>query len=510
MAGTDVFPAGLARRYRPLDVLGRGGMGVVFEAEDTRLRRRVAVKVLSSSGPGLSREMQRRFVAEAIALARISHPGVVVIHDSGVDTGSGTPFLVMELLEGEDLAVLGAGRPLPTPAACRIAVDMLEALEEAHRSGVLHRDVKPGNVRVRADGRVVLYDFGLALVTEEPRITTAAGHRLLGTAQYMAPERIRGLAPSGATDLYGVGACLHFMLTGSPPFGDVPVDLGVLVLRAADGLPSLRDARPPFPRALVEVLDALGAAEQQDRPAAAGQAADLLRPWARGGEEQIAELVGRHLARRTLGSPRPAPRDRPPEASGPVFLDAAAHVAWHAVDTTTGDPVLEPAPAPVRLPGPDREPLTRPVPVPEPRIPAEEDAAEEQDAEDDAAEDLPEADARPAPTSPDQAQEGPQQPTLSEVTRRLVHSRMTERTALSRQREAVGLILRGDIHAAAQLLDGVTPLCHESLGAGHPTTLACQYWQAVCMARLGEAAKALELFARVSAHHADGRDGTDD
>ncbi|MFI1283490.1 protein kinase [Streptomyces sp. NPDC020858] len=454
MAGNDVFPAGLARRYRPIDVLGRGGMGVVFEAEDTRLRRRVAVKVLSAVGASLPHEMQRRFVAEAIALARIRHRGVVGIHDSGFDTLSGTPYLVMEMLDGADLSVLGAGGALSVPAACWIAAETLDALDSAHKSGVLHRDVKPGNIRVSRTGHVILYDFGLAVVTEQPR-STRGDDRLIGTPQYMAPERIEGLTPVEATDLYGVGACMHFMLTGRPPFESDPEEFGDLVLRAARGIPSLGSRGVPhLPDGLIATVDALCARDFRDRPTDAGTAAALLRRWAAGGKEIVGQLITRHLLH---GAPEPAP---PPEA--PEY-------DWYEVDVTD---------APVR-PLPDARPWGSPPPAPdeEPRA-------------------LPQGH-RPGPV------------TLSEVTRKLVHSRMTVSTALSRQREAVGLVLRGELQEAARLLAGVTPFCEETLGPAHPTTLACQYWQAVCLARMGEAKKALELFARVSAHHGQGRDTPD-
>ncbi|MEV6583719.1 serine/threonine-protein kinase [Streptomyces sp. NPDC051582] len=451
MAGNDVFPAGLVHRYRPLDVLGRGGMGVVFEAEDTQLQRRVAVKLLSAFSTSLTQEMEQRFLREAIALARISHPGVVGIHDYGVDDASGAPYLVMEVLDGVDLPVLAAGRPLSAAAAVWIAVEMLGALEAAHRSGVLHRDVKPGNVRVSRDGHVVLYDFGLAVVAEEPRITET-GVRLMGTVQYMAPERIGGLAPSAATDLYGVGACLHYMLTGSPPFGGRAVDLGVLVLRAAEGLPPLRERGLSLPDGLAEAVDVLCAADYRNRPAGAAAAAALLSPWAAGGKEQVVRLITRRLDAPPLAGH--ATGHAPPAPEQPEY-------DWRQVDVTDAVPHV-----PNAITG----------------------------------------GAFPSPALPRARREA----VLSEVTRNLVRSRMTERTALSRQREAVVLVQRGEFRQAARLLADVLAFCHESLGADHPTTLACQFWQAVCQARLGEAALALELFARVSAHHAQERDGSDD
>ncbi|MEU2395112.1 serine/threonine-protein kinase [Streptomyces sp. NPDC007369] len=468
MAGNDVFPAGLALRYKPCRVLGRGGMGVVFEAEDTQLKRRVAVKVLSVFGTGLPEEMQRRFVHEAIALARISHSGVVGIHDSGVDADSGTPYLVMELLDGVDLSMLATGRPLPVPAACWIAVSVLDALEAVHRSGVLHRDVKPGNVRIRPDGRVVLYDFGVAAVADERRITATADG-LIGTAQYMAPERIRGLPSSGATDLYGVGACLHFMLTGSAPFGNAEgMDLGALVLRAAKGLPSLRETAPHLPEGLVGVVDALCATDYRARPAGAAVAASLLHVWAAGGETQLVRL-------------------------------STASAAPHAAADTVA---ARPGPPPVRVPAP--------APAPAPTV-----TVDDVPFWSGPSSEMPEYDWRTVDVAGGLAQSPaaepapPEESGLSEVTRRLVHSRMTRRSALARQREAVGLVLRGQFQEASRLLSEVIQFSHELMGPSHPTTLAAEYWKAVCLARLGEASSALELFARVDAHNAQERNASD-
>ncbi|WP_371614992.1 protein kinase [Streptomyces sp. NBC_00454] len=537
-AGNDVFPAKLAQRYQPLRVLGRGGMGVVFEAEDTTLRRRVAVKVLSASAKNLSREMQRRFVSEAIALARISHPGVVGIYDSGVDSGSGTPYLVMEMLDGADLFVLGAGVPFAVPAACWIAVEMLGALEAAHTSGVLHRDVKPGNVRVTPDGKVVLYDFGLALVAEERRIT-ATGSDIIGTAQYMAPERVRRLPSSGATDLYGVGVCLHFMLTGRPPFGEETVDVGALVLKAAEGVSRIREKGLGLPDELAAAVDALCAPDYRERPDSAASAAALLRPWAGGGGSQVLQRVTGYLARPV---PRAQRRRIPPthtaaEAERTSFRGALADMSRAAAPGPSPVPRgdehrVEPeyewwqgdegrrhsdeggghddgrgaergaAPAPFPYP-------QSPAPFPCPQSPGTPPGAPTV-ASTMASTVVPAPASSVAPTVEAVVAVVPEAPNplaLSEITRRLVHGRMTEHAAVQRQREAVGLVMRGKPQEASQLLAGVLQFCQETLGPGHPTILACQFWQAVCLARTGQSARALQLFARVREHQGQGRAG---
>lgn len=445
----DVFPRGLARRFEPVRPVGRGGMGTVFEAEDGLLRRRVAVKVLTAYG-SVSEAAARRFEGEARALARISHPNVVGVYDAGIDEG--TPYLVMEFLDGSDVsALVRTGGPLPVREACRIAADTLAGLGAAHRSGVLHRDVKPANIRLTASGRVVLYDFGLARLAGEVAITSAGD--LLGTPQYMAPERIRGQLPLAASDVYGVGACLHFMLTGEPPFGEAH-HVDVLLDRVTrDGLPSLHDGPMAWPAGLADAVDALSARDVEARIPTAGAAEALIRPWAGAGD--------------------PAP-DR-----------AGVEAEARPVDD--------------RAPGTDIRPLDSHAAGEEP-APLDEDASEE----------VPEydwglVDVRPAPVHPHRTGHV----TLSQSTRRLVRSRMTGQTALSRQREAVGLIQRGNLREALDLLAGLGPFCTQTLGPAHPTTLACQYWQAVCLARLGRAPQALELLARVSAHNGQGR-GTED
>ncbi|MFE2329125.1 serine/threonine-protein kinase [Streptomyces sp. NPDC059385] len=482
-----VFPRGLAQRFSPVRLLGQGGMGTVFEAEDTDLRRRVAVKVLSTYGT-VSERAAERFRAEARALARISHPNVVGVYERGIDEG--TPYLVMEFLDGSDVSdlVRDANRALPVGEACRIAADTLAGLGAAHREGVLHRDVKPANIRVTADGRVVLYDFGLARLTDEEAIT-ATGEDLMGTPRYMAPERITGWPPQPASDVYGVGACLYFMLTGTDPFGDAE-DVGVLLFRAVhEGMPSLRDAGPEFPPGLADAVHALSARDPATRTSRADAAEALIRPWA-DAEDVTPDHHPSGQAVRPWDNHASDREDRSwaDHASGreerPEEDTAVPEVPFP--DERASGP-FPPPPQAAPVPWPDDAETTA-VPLGE---------APEYDWQ--RVDVLPAH--RPAPESGGVA--------LSEVTRGLVRSRMTEQTALSRQREAVGLIQRGRLNEAMDRLGGLGAFCAETLGQGHPTTLACHYWQAVCLARQGKAAQALELFARVTAHHGHGR-GTED
>ena len=177
----------LADRYELVEVVGRGGMGEVWAARDLRLGRSVAVKLLSASTASEA-GVRERFEAEARSAARLSHPNVVQVFDSGEHDG--IPYLVMELLPGRTLADEVAQGPLDPEAVRRIGVEVLGALEASHQAGILHRDIKPGNVLLAADGRAKVGDFGIAKSTEGLNLTSTG--MIVGTAAYLAPERVAG------------------------------------------------------------------------------------------------------------------------------------------------------------------------------------------------------------------------------------------------------------------------------------------------------------------------------
>ncbi|MDX1387725.1 MAG: serine/threonine-protein kinase [Acidobacteriota bacterium] len=224
-------------RYEIESEIGRGAMGIVYLARDTRLDRRVALKTYALPS-GLTaeqeREFQERFEREARAAAALSHPGIVTVYDVDRDGERGTPYITMEYVEGESLDDLLARRESLDPdEACSIASQVADALHTAHTAGIVHRDVKPGNILIRAgDGRVKLADFGVARLRESELTRSGAA---VGSPGYMSPEQIRGEPVDGRADLFSLGVILYRMLSGRAPFeGD---DLPALVYSIAHQTP---------------------------------------------------------------------------------------------------------------------------------------------------------------------------------------------------------------------------------------------------------------------------------
>jgi hypothetical protein len=231
----------LGGRYRLESVLATGGMGRVWRAEDTRLRRPVAVKVLRKELTG-DPAFLTRFRAEAHHAARLAHPAIAAVHDYGetADPGGGDPlaYLVMELVPGEPLSGLleRTGR-LPLPVALRLVRHTAAGLAAAHEAGVVHRDVKPGNLLVTPDGDVKITDFGIALSAESVSLTRTG--QVLGTAHYLSPEQAQGQKATPASDVYALGVVAYECLAGRRPFeGDNSVRVAAM---------QIRDTPPPLP-----------------------------------------------------------------------------------------------------------------------------------------------------------------------------------------------------------------------------------------------------------------------
>jgi Tol biopolymer transport system component len=232
--------------YTVKGLLGQGGMGVVYLAHQERLKRPVALKMLHAAGPA-PEEDRARFRAEAEAAARLQHPHIVQVYETGEHQGR--PFLVMELIEGESLARRLSERPLAVRPGAELVEALARAVHYAHTRGVVHRDIKPANIFLQADGSPKLGDFGLARRLDVDASLTPTGH-VLGTPSYMAPEQARGTKGVGpAADVYGLGAVLYECLTGKPPFRGATAYETMLLVLQEDPVPPRR-LRPAVPRDL--------------------------------------------------------------------------------------------------------------------------------------------------------------------------------------------------------------------------------------------------------------------
>jgi serine/threonine protein kinase len=247
-------------RYRLERPLGHGGMASVFAARDTGLDRAVAVKLLAENLAG-DEELRKRFLREARLAARLSHPNVVSVFDAGEDDGR--PYIVMELVEGKTLAERGR---MPPEDARALAVQAARGLAHAHDAGLIHRDIKPGNLLVRVDGTLKIADFGIARAAEMTALTQAG--TVLGTAAYLAPEQALGEQVTPASDVYSLGAVLYELLTGRPPFEfDSLADLAEQ--QRAMAITPVRELAPQVPRGLEGLVMRCLARNPAYRPSAA-------------------------------------------------------------------------------------------------------------------------------------------------------------------------------------------------------------------------------------------------
>ena len=210
-----------ARPYEILSAIGAGGMGEVYRATDSRLRREVAIKVLPSDVCGDPQRL-RRFEQEARAASALNHPNVLVVHDiGGLDAA---PYVVTELLDGSTLREHLSGVPLPWSRAVAYAVEVARGLAAAHERAIVHRDIKPENLFITRDGRVKILDFGIATIAhaDTPSAMTTRQETepgvVLGTAGYMSPEQVRGDKVDSRSDIFALGVVLYEMLAGRPPF----------------------------------------------------------------------------------------------------------------------------------------------------------------------------------------------------------------------------------------------------------------------------------------------------
>jgi serine/threonine-protein kinase len=275
-------PQVLGERYEIGGVLGRGGMAEVHRGRDLRLGREVAVKVLRQD---LARDpsFQVRFRREAQAAASLNHPAIVAVYDTGEDRNAlgATPYIVMEYVEGETLRdVLRREGHLDPDRAMELAADICGALDFSHRNGIVHRDVKPGNVMITPQGTVKVMDFGIARAVSDSAATMTSTAAVIGTAQYLSPEQARGEGVDARSDVYSVGCLLYELVTGTPPFtGDSPVAVAYQHVREDPRLPSsINPAVPPELDAIL--LKAMSKNPANRYQSAADMRNDLLRALA--------------------------------------------------------------------------------------------------------------------------------------------------------------------------------------------------------------------------------------
>ena len=256
----------LAGRYRMLERIDAGGAGEVWLARDERLGRDVAVKILGTNADNAFRE---RFADEARRAASVSHPNVVTVFDEGRDGDDS--FMVMEYVRGKTLRdVVRERGPLPPHEAARIVAQVAAALDAAHEAGVIHCDVKPANVILTDQGTAKLADFGIARAARGPR-----EHELIGTARYIAPERVAGEPASEQSDVFSLGLVAYELLGGQPAYGDV--DTADLLRQRLEGPPpSLRSARVGVPDSVDAVVRRALARDPDDRYFSAGGFARAL------------------------------------------------------------------------------------------------------------------------------------------------------------------------------------------------------------------------------------------
>jgi beta-lactam-binding protein with PASTA domain/tRNA A-37 threonylcarbamoyl transferase component Bud32 len=257
----------LGGRYRLVELLGQGGMATIYRATDAQLGREVAVKVLHPEY-GRDPDFVARFKQEAQAAASLSHPNIVGVYDFGTDADG--PYIVMELVDGEDVATLLARNgPLPPRQAARLAAEVAHALAAAHARGIVHRDVKPGNILVSSDGRVKVTDFGIARAWADARLTLPGV--TLGSVHYFSPEQALGEQATPASDIYSLGIVLYELLTGKRPWeGDNAA--AVAMARISAPPPLVSDVRPSVP----PVLEAIDRKALSPDPAARYPSADAM------------------------------------------------------------------------------------------------------------------------------------------------------------------------------------------------------------------------------------------
>ncbi|GAB7005383.1 Stk1 family PASTA domain-containing Ser/Thr kinase [Nocardioides sp. AN3] len=318
---TNADPTVVGGRYELGELLGRGGMAEVRKGTDTRLGRVVAVKRLRTDLAS-DATFQARFRREAQSSASLNHPAIVAVYDTGeeiTEDGVAQPYIVMEYVAGRTLRdILREGRKILPERALEITSGVLSALDYSHRAGIIHRDIKPGNVMLTPSGDVKVMDFGIARAISDAQSTMTQTAAVVGTAQYLSPEQARGETVDSRSDVYSAGCLLYELLTGRPPFvGDSPVAVAYQHVREQAQPPSDHDTDLP-PEVDAIVMKSLAKRVEDRYQSAAAMRSDIER-----------YLDGRPISVIASSAPPPTPPAGPPTAvvapvpaTGPVpFVD---------------------------------------------------------------------------------------------------------------------------------------------------------------------------------------------
>jgi eukaryotic-like serine/threonine-protein kinase len=261
-------------RYQVLETLGTGAYSRVVRAHDPLIDRCVAIKLFS---PELARgEARTRFLCEARVVGKLSHPSVIIIHDMGIEESTQTPYLVMELVEGQSLEKLISKGSIPYPSVCEYAGHVAVALSVAHRRSVIHGDIKPANVLITGENRVKLTDFGMARLAAHQN----ADFSIRGTPAYWCPEQILGRPQDARSDIFSLGVVLYEMLTGFNPFNSESIPTLCNKILSASPLPPSH-SNPSIPASLDALVTSCLVKEPQMRFASADLLAEQLFPFAR-------------------------------------------------------------------------------------------------------------------------------------------------------------------------------------------------------------------------------------
>jgi serine/threonine protein kinase len=259
--------------YKILEKLGEGGMGVVYKAHDTKLTRTVALKFLSKNTLGSEQE-KARFLREAQAASLLDHPNICTLYDT-YDVEDET-FIAMAYCDGQRLDEKIAGEPLPVDEAVGIAIQIAEGLNEAHRKGVVHRDIKSANIMLTREGKAKIMDFGLAKLTGRTKLTETA--TIMGTVDYMSPEQARGETVDHRTDIWSLGVVLYEMLTGRPPF-DAESEAALVHKIIYEDPAEMESLAPDTPPGLVAVVSRAMAKDRNERYASVAEFLEDIRNY---------------------------------------------------------------------------------------------------------------------------------------------------------------------------------------------------------------------------------------